>query len=73
MQSIVPLPDGAALKLTTARYFTAGGHDIDRVGIAPTIEVEEQSAAVRAEPGSDAQLDRALAVLCQASGVCATP
>jgi len=73
VQSIVPLPDGAALKLTTARYFTAGGHDIDRVGIAPTIEVEEQSAAVRAEPGSDAQLDRALAVLCQASGVCATP
>lgn len=63
VQTIVPLPDGAALKLTTARYFTAGGHDIDRVGIAPAVVVEQSAGAVAGVPGSDAQLDRAIALL----------
>lgn len=65
VQTIVPLPDGAALKLTTARYFTAGGRDIDKVGITPDIVVEQTADAVTGVSGRDPQLDRAIAFLGQ--------
>lgn len=40
VQSIIPLSDGSALRLTTAKYLTPGGHSINGVGIAPDIEVK---------------------------------
>ncbi|MBI5118422.1 S41 family peptidase [Candidatus Poribacteria bacterium] len=40
VQSIIPLSDGSALRLTTAKYLTPGGHSIDGVGIIPDIEVK---------------------------------
>jgi carboxyl-terminal processing protease len=40
VQSIIPLSDGSALRLTTAKYLTPGGHSIDSVGIIPDIEVK---------------------------------
>lgn len=70
VQSVVPLPDGAAIKLTTARYFTPAGHNIDRVGITPDIEVGQSAGALRGIPGRDPQLDSALDVLCGQSRVC---
>ncbi len=48
VQSIIPLPDGSALRLTTAKYLTPGGNSINGVGIQPDIEVkltEEQKLA----------------------------
>jgi carboxyl-terminal processing protease len=45
VQSVLPLRDGSALKLTTATYFTPSGTDINKVGIKPDIEItmtEEQ-------------------------------
>jgi carboxyl-terminal processing protease len=39
VQSIIPLSDGSALRLTTAEYLTPSGHSINGVGIAPDIEV----------------------------------
>ena len=39
VQSIFPLPGNAALKLTTARYYTPSGHSIQTKGIVPDIEV----------------------------------
>lgn len=39
VQSIVPLPDGSALKLTTASYFTPAGRQIHEKGIDPDLEV----------------------------------
>jgi carboxyl-terminal processing protease len=62
-QEMFPLPDGAALKLTTMRYYTAGGRFIDGTGLTPDVAVPEPDGAVRGEPGRDAQLDRALALL----------
>ena len=59
-------PSGAAIKLTTARYLTPAGRDIDRVGIAPDVVVAEPADAHPGEPGRDAQLDRALALLAAA-------
>lgn len=40
VQSIIPLDDGDALKLTTAKYFTPKGNYIHGVGIEPDIELE---------------------------------
>jgi len=40
VQSVFPLPDGDAVKLTTAKYFTPNGNYIHEVGIAPDIELE---------------------------------
>jgi carboxyl-terminal processing protease len=62
-QELFPLPDGAAIKLTTMRYYTAGGRFIDRTGLAPDVAVDEPADAVRGTPGRDPQLDRALAVV----------
>lgn len=39
VQSIFPLPGNAALKLTTARYYTPNGRSIQAKGIVPDIEV----------------------------------
>jgi carboxyl-terminal processing protease len=63
VQSMFPLPDGAALKVTTARYFTPAGASIDGVGIVPDVRVTEPAGAQIGVPGSDAQLDRALELL----------
>ena len=38
-QSIFPLPDGSAVRLTTARWFTPSGRSIDSSGIAPDIRL----------------------------------
>jgi carboxyl-terminal processing protease len=40
VQSVIPLGDGSAIKLTTEKYFTPNGNDIHKVGVAPDIEVE---------------------------------
>lgn len=40
VQSVIPLGDGTAVKLTTEKYFTPKGNDIHKVGVAPDIEVE---------------------------------
>ncbi len=40
VQTVIPLRDGSALSLTTARYQTAGGNDIHSVGITPDVVVE---------------------------------
>ncbi len=40
VQSIIPLKDNAALKLTTARYYTPSGRSIQAKGIVPDIVVE---------------------------------
>lgn len=60
VQSVFPLPDGSALKITTARYTTPKGRDIDRIGIVPGVVVSEPAGAVRGDPVTDAQLARAL-------------
>lgn len=40
VQTIIPMNDGSAVKLTTARYYTPKGRSIQGVGIKPDIEVE---------------------------------
>lgn len=40
VQSLIPLVDGGALKLTTSEYFTPGGRSIDGAGVEPDLVVE---------------------------------
>jgi carboxyl-terminal processing protease len=50
VQTIIPLSDGSALKLTVARYFTPSGRSIQATGITPDIVVEQ---ATPPEAGND--------------------
>lgn len=43
VQSVLPLSDGSALKLTTSKYFTPNGRTIHNQGVAPDIEVAVDS------------------------------
>jgi carboxyl-terminal processing protease len=43
VQTIIPLSDGSALRLTTARYYTPSGRVIQENGIEPDIIVEMKS------------------------------
>ena len=53
VQSVIPLPDGSGLRLTTSKYFTPSGVCIHDVGITPDIVVE------RIYPGKEAPADDA--------------
>ena len=46
VQTIMPLGNNTAIKLTTARYFTPQGRSIQALGITPDIIVEEPGAAL---------------------------
>ena len=73
VQEITPLPDGAALKFTTARYLPPSGRDLDRVGITPDLEIAQPADAQRSVPGRDPQLDAALARLAAPSPARSAP
>jgi carboxyl-terminal processing protease len=64
VQTIYPLPDGAAVKITTARYLTPRGRDINTVGIQPDISSEQTNKTAKiGEPSSDTQLQAAMTFL----------
>ncbi len=44
VQTVLPLNNNAAIKLTTARYYTPGGRSIQAKGIVPDIVVEDPSS-----------------------------
>jgi len=45
IQTLLPLSDGSAVKITVARYFTPSGRSIQAKGITPDITVEESKDA----------------------------
>lgn len=64
VQTILPLGNGTAIKLTTARYFTPSGQSIQAKGITPdivvedaTIETKESSPLMRKEADLKNRLD----------------
>jgi len=74
VQTIIPLPDGSGLRLTTAKYFTPKGRSIHGKGIEPDILVEPPKEDPAAKPPAaplseaeqvkrDMQLQRALDIL----------
>ena len=66
VQSVIPLSDGTAIKLTIAKYFTPSGKDIHEIGIAPDYVVElpdNREYAVGLEHEEDTQLAKAIEVI----------
>jgi carboxyl-terminal processing protease len=52
VQTVLPLDDAHAVKLTTARYFTPNGTSIQASGIQPDIELADLKLSVRDAPPS---------------------
>ena len=64
VQTIHPLPDGSAVKITSARYLTPRGRDINTVGIEPDIKAADPAKNARyGELPSDTQLQAAMTYL----------
>jgi carboxyl-terminal processing protease len=62
VQSIIPLDDGSALRLTTAKYYTPSHKVIHEVGIEPNVVVpvtdeEERDIILKRTPGGIETLD----------------
>lgn len=58
VQTILPMSGNAALKITTARYFTPSGRSIQATGILPDVVTEEAKVTKR-EKGADDPLKEA--------------
>ena len=68
VQSVIPLSDGSAVKITVAKYFTPNGTDIHKKGIEPDYEVElpdGRTNAVNLDREVDTQLDKAEEVIAE--------
>ena len=63
MQTLSPLADGAAIKITTAHYLTPSHRDINLKGIEPDVAVKEPQNARFGEVTSDPQLRAAIDLL----------
>lgn len=61
VQQILPLSDGSQVKITFARWFTPAGKNIDKEGIAPSVEVKLSEDDYKT--GNDPQLAKALELL----------
>jgi carboxyl-terminal processing protease len=57
VQTILPLDDGSALRLTTARYYTPNGRSIQAKGIEPDILVTDGREAPEGHPGAIREKD----------------
>jgi len=63
VQTIHPLPDGSAVKITSARYLTPHGRDINLIGITPDITTVEPKSSKLGNPETDPQLQSAITYL----------
>ena len=63
VQSIIPLRNNGALRLTVAKYYLPSGKSISEVGVSPDIEINEDSDAFRIKTDTDNQLSYALKLL----------
>jgi len=63
VQTIYPLPDDSAIKVTTARYVTPHGRDINSIGITPDISSTLAQNARENDPKTDTQLKTAITLL----------
>jgi len=57
VQTILPLDDHSALRLTTARYYTPTGRSIQAVGITPDVDVEPPKETIESLTKLGAEFD----------------
>ena len=63
VQSIVPLKNGGALRLTISKYYLPSGKSISEVGVLPDILVEEVGSKFKINTDTDNQLKYAVDLL----------
>jgi carboxyl-terminal processing protease len=63
VQSIIPLKNKGAIRLTVAKYYLPSGKSISEVGVKPDIEVNEESDEFRIKSDTDNQLNYAIKLL----------
>ena len=63
VQSIIPLKNRGAIRLTVAKYYLPSGKSISEVGVRPDIEVNEEGDDFRIKTDTDNQLNYAIKLL----------
>tara|TARA_Y100000816_G_C25954653_1_gene498114 strand:- start:53 stop:898 length:846 start_codon:yes stop_codon:yes gene_type:complete len=63
VQSIIPLKNKGAIRLTISKYYLPSGKSISEVGIVPDIEISEENEDFKINSESDNQLEFALKLL----------
>ena len=63
VQSIIPLKNKGAIRLTVAKYYLPSGDSISEVGVRPDIEVNEEGDNFRIKTETDNQLNYAIKLL----------
>jgi len=63
VQSIIPLKNRGAIRLTVAKYYLPSGKSISEVGVRPDIEVNEEGDDFKIKTNTDNQLNYAIKLL----------
>ena len=63
VQSIIPLRNNGAVRLTIAKYYLPSGSSISEVGVTPDIQIDEESEDFKIKTESDNQLNYAIKLL----------
>ncbi|MDA7576675.1 S41 family peptidase [Candidatus Pelagibacter sp.] len=63
VQSIIPLKNKGAIRLTVSKYYLPSGKSISEVGVRPDIEVNEEGDDFRIKTDTDNQLNYAIKLL----------
>ena len=63
VQSIIPLKNKGAIRLTVAKYYLPSGKSISEVGVSPDIEIDEKLDDFKIKTETDNQLNYALKLL----------
>tara|TARA_B100000989_G_scaffold39769_1_gene25225 strand:- start:781 stop:1920 length:1140 start_codon:yes stop_codon:yes gene_type:complete len=63
VQSIIPLKNKGAIRLTVAKYFLPSGKSISEVGVRPDIEINEEGDDFKIKSDTDNQLSYAIKLL----------
>ena len=63
VQSIIPLKNRGAIRLTISKYYLPSGKSISGTGITPDIEIAENSDEFRIDTETDNQLEFAIKLL----------
>tara|TARA_B100000767_G_C19721367_1_gene517422 strand:- start:115 stop:1251 length:1137 start_codon:yes stop_codon:yes gene_type:complete len=60
VQSIIPLKNDGAIKITVAKYYLPSGKSISAVGVSPDIEISEETDDFKIKTETDNQLNYAI-------------
>ena len=63
VQSIIPLKNKGAIRLTISKYYLPSGKSISEVGVTPDIEITEETDEFKINSETDNQLNFALKLL----------